>query len=75
MNNNALSLTSDYQAYIGRDNLKFHYVHSANESNRIDPSASNIIDVYLLTKSYDANFRSFLAGNLSTMPLPPSSDE
>ncbi len=75
LNNNALSLTSDYQAYIGRDNLKFHYVHSANESNRIDPSASNIIDVYLLTKSYDANFRSFLAGNLSTMPLPPSSDE
>jgi len=70
----SLSLTSDYQAHIGRDNLKFQYVHSADESNRIDPSASNIIDVYMLTQSYDTQFRKYLAGTLSTMPLPPSVD-
>lgn len=71
----ALSLTSDYQAFTGRDNLKFHYVHSADESNRIDPSASNIIDIYLLTRSYDVQYRKYLQGNRSTMPLPPSVDE
>ena len=75
LNNNVLSLTSDYKAFIGRDNLKFHYVHSADESNRIDPSASNIIDVYMLTRSYDIDYRKYLAGTLSNMPLPPSSDE
>lgn len=75
LNSNALSLSNDYQAYIGRSDIKFHYIHSANESNRIDPSASNIIDIYLLTRSYDVNFRQYLAGAVSTMPLPPSSDE
>lgn len=75
LQNNVLILTSDYQAYVGRDNLKFHYVHSAESSNRIDPSVSNIIDVYMLTKAYDVDFRKYLAGTLSSMPLPPSSDE
>tara|TARA_Y200000002_G_scaffold136879_1_gene112843 strand:+ start:9828 stop:13385 length:3558 start_codon:yes stop_codon:yes gene_type:complete len=69
-----LSLTSDYQAFVGRDSLKFHYVHSADESNRIDPSVSNIIDIYLLTRSYDIEFRKFLAGTVTTKPLPPSVD-
>ena len=75
LNNSVLSLTNDYQAFTGRSDLKFHYVHSANASNRIDPSVSNIIDVYLLTRAYDVDFRKYLAGTLSTMPLPPSSDE
>ena len=70
-----LAITSDYQAYLGRDNLKFHYVHSADESNRIDPSASNIIDVYMLTRAYDIEYRKYIAGTISTEPLPPSSDE
>ena len=47
LQNNILVLTSDYKAYVGRDNLKFYYVHSADEGNRIDASASNIIDTYL----------------------------
>ena len=70
----ALSLSSDYQAFIGRDKLRFQYVHSADESNRIDPSASNIIDVYMLTQSYDTEFRKYLAGTLNNKPLPPSVD-
>ena len=75
LQNNILVLSSDYKAFIGRDNLKFHYVHSADESNRIDASASNIIDTYLLTKSYDIDYRQFLAGTIETRPLPPSADE
>ena len=75
LQNNILVLTSDYKAYVGRDNLKFYYVHSADEGNRIDASASNIIDTYLLTKAYDIDFRKFLAGSIETRPLPPSADE
>lgn len=75
LNNNLLSITSDYKAYVGRSDLKFQYVHSADQSNRIDPSASNIIDVYMLTRAYDINFRKYLRGAIETMPLPPSSDE
>ena len=75
LTNSVLVITSDYEAHIGRSNIKFHYVHSADESNRIDASASNIIDTYLLTKSYDIEYRKFLAGTINDKPLPPSSDE
>jgi len=69
-----LTLTDDYKAKIGRDKLKFHYVHAADASTRIDPSASNIVDTYLLTRSYDTEFRKWIDGARPTKPLPPSSD-
>lgn len=70
-----LDPTNEYKAYVGRDKLKFHYVHVADTNYRIDPSVSNIIDTYILTKNYDTEYRKFLNGTLPTMPLPPSSDE
>jgi hypothetical protein len=71
---NVLTITTDYRAFTGRDDLKFQYVHSANSNSRIDPSSSNIIDTYLLTKSYDAQYRLWLTGALDTAPVPPTSD-
>jgi hypothetical protein len=65
----------DYKVYIGRDKLKFQYTHSADYESRIDPGVSNIIDIYLLTKNYDTQFRQWLAGAPISEPLPPSSDE
>ena len=67
-------VTPDYRAYIGRDRLKFHYEHAADDSMRIDPSVSNIIDTYVLTRSYDRNFRQWLSGEVVRKPLPLSSD-
>ena len=74
LRNLSLQITSNYKAFVGRDNLKFHYVHSADSNSRIDPSSTNIIDTYLLTRTYDANFRNWLNGQLPSQPLPPSSD-
>ena len=65
----------DYKVYVGRDNLKFQYTHSADYDSRIDPGASNIMDVYVLTKSYDTAYRQWLAGANVLQPLPPSTDE
>jgi hypothetical protein len=70
----ALSLLTNYRAYVGRDDLQFQYEHAADESNRIDPSSSNIIDVYLLSKQYDTQYRLWLEGSITQKPLPPSSD-
>ena len=67
--------TLDYKIYKGRDNLKFQYTHSADYDSRIDPGSSNIIDLYVLTSSYDTNFRQWLAGASTTQPLPPSATE
>ena len=72
---NAVQFTSDYLAYTGRKDIKFEYSHAADEQARIDPSSSNIIDVYLLTKTYDNSYRDYLKGNITTLPLPPSSDQ
>jgi len=69
-----LSDNSDYKAFTGRSDLKFQYVHSTDVTNRIDPSVTNIIDIYLLTRTYDSDFRSYLDGNVDSKPLPMSSD-
>ncbi len=70
-----LSITNDYKAFKGRDKLQFRYEHAADEDNRIDPSISNIIDTYILTRQYDTEFRDYLAGTITEMPLPLSSDQ
>jgi len=67
--------TLDYKAYVGRDKLRYQYIHNADYDSRIDPGVSNIIDVYLLTKTYDTKFRQWLSGAILTKPLPPSSTE
>jgi hypothetical protein len=72
-NSKILELQSNYKANVGRDKLKFHYIHNANVDRRIDPSVSNIVDIFLLTRSYDTAFRNYLAG-AAAKPEAPSSD-
>jgi hypothetical protein len=71
---NTFTLESAYRANIGRSNLKFQYIHNASVDRRIDPSASNIIDIYILTRSYNTDYRNFLAGGSKIEPEAPSSD-
>jgi len=65
----------DYFAYPGRSGLKFHYVHNSGEERRIDPGKSNIMDIYMLTSSYDSSYRSWLRTQIGSAPLPPTSQE
>jgi len=74
-NNSELTVTSEYKAQIGRAGFKFQYLHAADQNSRIDPSASNIIDTYLLTRGYDSLFRQYLDDSINDKPLPPSSDD
>jgi hypothetical protein len=69
-----LVIEPSYRAYVGRDDIKFQYIHNSGEDRRIDPSVSNIIDVYLLTRSYDTDFRRFISGETSVRPEIPTSD-
>ncbi len=62
-----------YFAKPGRSKLKFHYKHNSGENRRIDPSKSNIIDVYLLTRGYDIEYRTWLSSETGNEPLPPTS--
>ena len=69
-----LETQANYRAYVGRRDLKFQYVHNASSDRRIDPSVSNIIDLYLLTRSYDESFRIYLAGGSDTVPEAPTTE-
>jgi hypothetical protein len=71
---NTLILESAYKGVIGRDKIKFQYVHNASVDRRIDPSVSNIVDIFLLTRSYDFAFRTYLIGGTDVEPEAPNSD-
>jgi len=65
----------DYFAYPGRSGLKFHYIHNSGEERRIDPGKSNIMDIYVLTASYNNAYRSWLSTGIGAPPMPPTSQE
>jgi hypothetical protein len=69
-----LTMVYDYRARQGRSGLKFQYIHSSDENNRIDPSSTNIIDLYVLTKQYDTQFRQYLTGSTASAPEAPTPD-
>ena len=71
---NTLDIDNAYSAAVGRRNLKFQYIHNASVDRRIDPSTSNIIDIYLLIRSYDESYRIYLAGGSDVEPVAPTSD-
>jgi hypothetical protein len=71
---NTFDIESSYRANVGRANLKFQYTHNANIDRRIDPSVSNIIDIFILPKNYDTEYRKFLSGGTSSPPEVPTSD-
>ncbi len=72
---NSLILESSYKANYGRDRIKFQYIHNASSDRRIDPSSSNIIDVFLLIRSYDQAYRNFLSGASNVRPEEPTSED
>ncbi len=69
-----LETQSQYRAHVGRRDLKFQYIHNASVDRRIDPSVSNIIDLYLLTRAYDESFRIYLAGGSTVEPEAPTTE-
>lgn len=66
-----------YIAFTGRDELSFQYRHNSSNSRRIDPSISNIIDVYLLTAEYNESYRQWVSDTTNTVqqPLAPTSND
>ena len=49
-----------YSWRLGRYNIKFQYRHNAPADRRIDPSPSNIIDLYILEKNYADDYSAWV---------------
>jgi len=69
-----LDLNNTYFAKPGRSDIRFQYIHNAENDRRLDPSKTNLIDIYMLTESYDNDFRTWLS-NGGNRPLAPSSEQ
>ena len=52
--------STDYIVRIGRSSLRFQYKHNSPNDRRIDPSPTNIIDMFVLTSSYDTEYRRYI---------------
>jgi len=65
--------TTTYVRKLGRNNIDFMWQHFTPDNNLIDPSTSNIIDIYVLTSGYYSLLQEYIAGILPIAPTPPSS--
>jgi len=67
----------DFIAKIGRDKLHFQYKHNSPETRRINPSVTNIIDIYVVTSSYYDAYIRYIRDNTGTIKEPeaPTTDQ
>jgi hypothetical protein len=72
--NGRLVEVTGYTTCFGRQGLYFQYRHNSSESRRIDPGTTNIIDIYVLTSSYENAYRKWISDSSGSVvrPLPPS---
>jgi hypothetical protein len=53
--------------------VNFQWEHIATDNQVVDPSFTNIIDVFALSKSYDTEYKNYLNDSILTEPTPPTS--
>jgi hypothetical protein len=61
-----------YDRKSGRINLSYLWKHVSMGSNRINPSTSNIIDTFIITKGYYDSMHNWVAGNQQNRPIKPT---
>jgi hypothetical protein len=59
-----------FSTKIGRQGLSYQYRHNSNNTNRIDPVTTNIIDLYLVTFSYYTSYQQWVVDTTNTIPEP-----
>jgi hypothetical protein len=67
-------VSDQYFAFTGRQDLIFEYQHNAENTRRIDPAASNLIDTYILTRSYDESYRNYVIDQTGIVSKPVDLD-
>lgn len=72
-----LNLSNNYIVRTGRNTLSFQYRHNSPGNRRLDPSPNNIIDLYLLTKVYENDYRRWAIDTTGSVsePSAPTSEE
>jgi len=64
-------VTGLYARYRGRSELNFGWFHRTPRFNLVDPSTTNIHDMFIISRGYNASVRSWLADQ-ADQPTPPT---
>lgn len=59
-----------YISQPGRQGLAFQYRHNSNNTTRIDPATTNIIDLYLVTQAYYTAYQYWVQDSTNTIVEP-----
>jgi len=59
-----------YTVLPGRQGLQYQYRHNSNNTTRIDPATTNIIDLYVVTQSYYTQYQNYITDSTNTIPEP-----
>lgn len=64
-----------YKRYPGKSNLNFLWQHRSSQMNLIDPSPTNIHDMFIITRSYYTELVRWLSNETTIKPTAPTSSE
>ncbi len=73
----SLTASANGETYLwlfGRSGLYFQYRHAAPANRRIDPSPNNIVDLYILTKGYAADYQAWIRDTSGKVVEPQQTD-
>jgi len=59
-----------YSVKPGRQGLSYQYRHNSNNTTRIDPATTNIIDLYVVTQAYYTQYQNWIQDTTNTVPMP-----
>lgn len=67
----------NYSMQPGRQSLFFQYNHLSNNTTRIDPGTTNIIDLYVVTLAYYNSYNNWIKDTTGTInePLKPTVEQ
>jgi hypothetical protein len=68
--NYKLTEQPQYSVLPGRQGLSFQYRHNSNNTTRVDPATTNIIDLYVVTQSYYTAYTNYIKDTTGTVPEP-----
>lgn len=60
----------EYSIKYGRQGFSFQYRHNSNNTTRIDPATTNIIDLYVVTQAYYTAYTNYIQDTTNTIPEP-----
>lgn len=65
-----LIVQPQYSMLPGRQGLSYQYRHNSNNTTRIDPTTTNIIDLYVVTQAYYDAYQNYINDTTDTVPEP-----